>query len=70
MTPTPNMRELAAFTGRYLQGKDQVTVDVIARAFGIDSKDLKASWRGVIVAEIEGRRWVQGARSTGLWVQP
>jgi transposase-like protein len=58
MTKTPNMRELSEFADRYLRAKPQSTIDEIARAFGIDPQDLKASWRAVIASRFDdvGRR--------------
>jgi hypothetical protein len=62
MTPAPNMKKLSEFASKYAQKKDRPAVDEIARAFGIDPKDLKASWRGVIGAAIEAQDWLRGPR--------
>ena len=71
MATTPNMRELADFSRRYLRGKERVTVDAIAADFGIDPRELKASWRAVIQAAVEGDGWAPCApRGTGMYMRP
>lgn len=71
MMNTPNMRELSEHARRYLKSQDRVTVDAIAEDFGIDPQDLKASWRAVIQAAVEGEGWEPCApRGTGAWARP
>jgi hypothetical protein len=62
MKTAPNMRELSDFASKYAQKKDRPAVDEIARAFGLNPEDLKASWRAVIAAAIEAQDWQRGPR--------